>query len=187
MKKKKISGVLIYLFCFALGLLLYMNFSYTPLSNKVTSLNSEHSADAAQIQLYEQQSSQLSSLKAKIAELQSQLEKAKTNTAVTGENAAEDIGSACKAAGVVPKSISVGDEVVNKGKTSSTGKSLCSVPIDLEVSCNGTQLQILLNYFEKQSSGAYYVNTVSYKQEQGTSDVTLSLTLYYFSSQGAKG
>jgi hypothetical protein len=187
MKNKKISGVLIYLFCFALVLLLYMNFTFTPLNSKIAELDTKHAADTAQIQIYEQQTAKMGDLKDKIAKLQSQVEQADTNTAITANNEAEDIEAACKAAGIVPESVNMGDETADKSKTSSDGKSLCSVPIDLKAKCNGNQLQTLLAYFEKKSKGAYYVNKVSYTQGQDKPEVTLSLTLYYFSLQGTKG
>jgi hypothetical protein len=186
MKNLKISGVLIYLFCFVLVLLLYFNFVFTPLSGKVSSLDLAHSANATQMQTYDRQISKIEDLKKKIAEMQSQIQQANTTAAVTGKNVSEDIGAAFTAAGITPRDISVEDEVPDKTKTSSDGKPLCSVLIVLKTDCTQTQMQTILNYFENQSSGVYYVNTVAYNT-QDKLPYSLSLTLYYFGSKDTVG
>ncbi len=187
MKNMKISGVLLYLFAFALVLLLYFYYIFTPLTAKVAQLDTEHLQNAAQLQMYEQQIQKTDELKNKISAIQSELDSLNQSTAVTGKTAAEDIGAACKSAGILPVSIQVGNETADKTHTSSDGKTLCSVPVNLTAVCTGAQLQTLLNYFEKQSKGAYYVDTVTCLQQQDKTQTSLALTLYYFGSGGAKG
>jgi hypothetical protein len=183
MKNLKVSGVLVYLFCFVLVLLLYFNYVFTPLNGKITSLNSEHNTDTLQMQSYDRQIAKIDDLKNKIAGMRSQLEQANAKSGVTGKNAAEDINAAFTAAGIVPKSVSVGEETADKDKTSSDGKPLCSVLIDLKTDCTQAQMQTILDYFENRTSGVYYVNTVAYNA-QDTLPYSLNLTLYYFGSKG---
>ncbi len=187
MKKKKISGVLIYLFCCALVLLLYMNFVYTPLSKTIAQLDQRHSGIQEQISGYKLQEAQKDNLVSHIDELKSQIAKAEeAGDAVTAKNAEEDIGAACKAAGIDPKSLNLSEETEDKSKTNAQGKPLCSITADLEVTCTGAQLQTLLNYFEQESKGAYYVKSVSFKTNKDVSDASLSLLLYYFGAQETK-
>ena len=187
MKLLKISGVLLYLFCMVLAIMLYFNYVFTPLNSKIDLLDKEHTADTAQMHSYDQQILKMNDLQSKIAKMQSQLKQETTATTVTGKNVAEDIGAACTSAGIVPQAITVADEVIDKTKTSVTKKPLCSVIIDLQTNCTDTQLQGLLSYFENLSKGAYYVNTITDTKGKDKSVVNLSLTLYYFSSEGIKG
>jgi len=187
MKKQKISGVLIYLFAFALVLVLYFYYVFTPLTIKAAKLDAEHLQNTAQIEMYEQQIEKTDELKNKISELQSELDSLNQSEVVNGKNAAEDIGAAYKTAGITPAGIQVGDEVIDKTHTATDGRTLCSVSVNLTAQCDSAQLQKLLDYFEKQSKGAYYVNTVALTQQQDKTEASLTLTLYYFASEGTKG
>lgn len=186
MKSLKISGVLMYLFGLVVLLLLYFYLVFTPMTVQVAKLDAAHQQNTAQIQMYEQQNQQKDKLESKISELQSELDTLNQNANVNGNTVAEDIGKACEFAGIKPISIQVGDETVNKSKTSSSGQPLCSVPVNLEATCSETQVQNLLDYFENQSHGAYYVNTVNYAFGQKPSSAQFTLTLYYFGTGEAK-
>ncbi len=183
MKSRKVSGVLLYLLGLVLVLLLYFNFVFTPMNVKVAQLDAEHQKNTQQIQLYDRQMGKADELKNKIAEMQQELEQTGQSTAVNGKAVAEDIDAACRAAGIVPAGIQVNGETVVKNKTSWQGKPLCSVSVKLNAVCTNAQLTNLLHYFESQTKGAYYVNTVTRTQQQ--TDITL--TLYYFGAMGTKG
>lgn len=187
MKGLKISGVLLYLFGLVLVLLLYFYYVFTPLTGKVAQLDAEHTQNTAQLQMFEQQIQKKDELKNKISAMQSELDNLNRGTSVSGKNVAEDIGTACSSSGVTPDSIQVGNETVIKGKSSSNGDPLCSVIVNLQTVCTDAQLLQLLNYFEGQSKGAYFVNSVSYSWGQDKSLAGLTLTLYYFGSEAAKG
>lgn len=186
MKSVKISGVLLYLFGFVLILLLYVNYLFLPLNAKVTAMNTVHNEDIAQMQAYDEQISKIADLKQNIADSKTKLAKAAINTDVTGKTAAEDIGQALKFSGAAPQSITVGEETADKTKTSADGKTLCSVTVELKVQCTDAQLLQLLDYYEKQSKGVYYINTVNYDKSASTPTVSLTMTLYYFKSEGTK-
>jgi len=180
MKSIKISGVLLYLFGFVLVLLLYVNYVFLPLNNSVSVLNAAHVTDAAQIQAYDRQLNKISDLKQTIADAKVKLGKAESNTEVTGKTVAEDVAQAVKTAGVTLQSINVSPETTDKTKTASNGKPLRSVTVDLMISCNNPQLSQLLDYFENQSKGVYYINTVNMTRSSDKLTGNLTMTLYYF-------
>ncbi len=186
MNKKKSPVILIYLFCFLLTVLVYINFIYLPLNNQIAQLDQKHTDTVNQILYYEEQKSKRADIEKNIAELQSKIEQESTNATVTARTGAEDIDSACKAVGIVPKSVDMSEETVDTSKKTADGRLLSSVSVDLTVACNNEQLKNLLDYFENKSKGAYYVNHVSYKNGTTGSEIAINLTLSYFSAQEAK-
>lgn len=186
MKSRKISGVLVYLFALVVVLLLYFYFVFIPLSGKTAELDAAHEQNVTQLHVYEQQIQQEEQLKSKIDEMQAELNSLNPSTAINGQTVAEDIGKACDFAGFLPSDIQVGNETVINEKISSAGQTLCSVPVNLKATCTGTQLLDLLDYFEKQSQGAYYINTVNYTWGPGQFPAEFSLTLYYWNPGEAK-
>ncbi|MGX8700256.1 GspMb/PilO family protein [Caproiciproducens sp.] len=187
MKSIKVSGVLLYLFGFSLVLLLYVNYIFLPLNQKVADLNGEHLNNLEQLQTYELQSARSSDLRQKTDGLKTQLNEEKADPAVTGKNVAEDIGKIVGSSGVALKSINVGPEQAEKGKTAASGKQLSTVSVELNVLCTQTQLPALIGSFENGSEGVYFVNRVKYEgpDDAGKVDAVLTMTLYYFSG-GAK-
>lgn len=188
MKKGKVSGYLIYLLCLVLVLLLFFYLIYMPVSSDVAKLDAKHAQNMEQITVLNDEIANQKKIKDKIAELEAKLDAAKKSASVNGSQVAEDAAKAWSAAGITPQTIQVGDETVVKDKTTSDGRPLTTVPVNITVACSKEQLQKLLNYFEKQSPGCYYVNSVQYAQGTQKSDtltVNLSMTLYYFGA-GAK-
>lgn len=188
MKSVKVSGVLLYLFGFTLVLLLYVNYVFLPLNQKASALSSEHNADMRQTQSYELQSAQIDSLQQKVDKLKTELSTKQTDTAVTGKNVAEDVGKIVSSSGITMQSITVGEAQAEKAKSTSDGKLLQTVSVELNVLCTPAQLSQLTGYFEKQSKGAYYITHVSYTQgSEGSGKISavLTMTLYYF-SEGAE-
>ena len=183
MKKTKVSGVLIYLLALVLVLLLYFYTVYTPLTAKVGALDLEHARNTEQITQYEQLIPQKEAIQAKIDALQAELDTQKSTDSITGKTVAEDVAAACRAAGVTPLNVQVTAEVPVKGKTASGGKQLYSVPVSVAADCSREQVQKLVDYFEKQSPGGYYVDSAEWKQDAqhpGVYSLTLTMTLYYF-------
>ncbi|MBW7571552.1 hypothetical protein [Caproiciproducens faecalis] len=188
MKSIKVSGVLLYLFGFSLILLLYVNYVFLPLNQKVSTLNEEHLSNLELVQSYELQSARFSDLQQKIDGLKTQLNEEKADTTVTGKNVAEDIGKIVGSSGVTLKSINVGAEQAEKGKTAASGKQLYTASVELNVLCTQAQLPALIGYFEKESKGVYFVNHVKYtagSDNTGKVDAVLTMTLYYF-AEGVK-
>ncbi len=186
MNQKKSPVILIYLFCFLLTVLVYINFIYLPLNSQITQLDQKHTDTVNQILYYEEQKAKRADIEKNITELQSKIEQENTNATVTAKTGAEDIDSACKAAGIVPKSVNMSEESVDTNKKAEDGRPLSSVSVELTVACSNEQLKSLLDYFENKSKGAYYINHVSYKNGTTGSEISISMTLFYFSPQEAK-
>ena len=187
MKSVKVSGVLLYLFGLSLVLLLYINYVFLPLNQKVSALSREHLTDRGLIQSYELQPTQTDDLRQEINKLKTRLKEREADTALTGNSIAEDIGKIASSSGVTLKSISVGEEQAVKGKTAAGGKQLYTVSVELNVLCTPSQLPALAGYFENRSKGVYCIDRVKYTTdtaEAGKLNASLTMTLYYF-SEGA--
>lgn len=181
MNSKKVSGILLYLLGFVLILLLYVNFVFLPISQKLTALDSEHEENVVQTMAFDRQTVQIDDLRQNVEKLKSQLEKADCGTDITGKNIAEDIGKILSSTGVEFESVTVGEETPVKGKTASDGSTLESIAVELKILCTGDQLTDLLGSIEKQSKGVYQIHTVSFAPEAGKYSANLNLSLYYFS------
>lgn len=187
MKKKKFSSILIYLFCCALVLLTYMSYVYTPLSKTINELDQKHNQIQAQINEYQLQAAQKDKLVSHIQELKTQVEASQNaEDAITDKNVEEDIETACKTAGVNIQSLNLSTQSAEESKTSEEGRPLLSLTIDLQITCTEAQLQQVLNYFEQESKGAYYVNHVSLRKDASVPNAMLSMSLYYFAAQETK-
>ena len=189
MKKKKVSASLIYLLCLVLVLLIYTYAVYLPLSSRNADLDAQHAQNQIQIDHYRDQLSKTKALTDKIAALQAKLDAAKKDAPTDGSRIAEDVSKACGAVGIIPQEVQAGDETAASAQPASgSANRLMTVPVTVRAVCTQEQARQLLNYFEKQSSGCYYADSVQYAQNKQKTDlytVTLTLTLYYFGT-GAK-
>lgn len=188
MKKKKVSASLIYLLCLVLVLLIYTYAVYLPLSSRNAELDAQHAQNQVQMDHYRDQLSKAKALTDKIAALQEKLDASKKNVPTDGSRIAEDVSKACGAVGIIPQEVQAGSEAAASAQPSGSTNRLMTVPVTVRAVCSQEQAWQLLNYFEKQSSGCYYVDSVQFAQNQQKKDVytvTLSLTLYYFGT-GAK-
>lgn len=187
MKNGKVSGIVLYLFGLVLVLLVYYYFFFIPQSAKMKDLDSRHTQAAAQLESYDKQLSKLDELKSRVQALQAEVDNGSLKSAVTAQNAAEDIAAGCRSAGVLPSSVQTGGENADKNRLSSDGKPLCSVSVTLALQCSNEQLLSLLNYFENTSQGAYYVEKSSWTNN-GTNQQTaaVTMTLYYFGAAEVK-
>lgn len=157
-----------------------MNFVYSPLKEKGATLDTEHILNTTQINLYNQQIRDIKTLKKNVEEKTAKLPSAQFSTSVNGNNVAEDVGKAFDTVGINITSIAVLDEKLSEGKTLVEKRNLYSVSLNIVVDCKKEDLLLLLNYFEKQTKGIYYVNNVNYKNEKGEEKTEITMTLYYF-------
>lgn len=188
MKKKKTSGFLIYLLCLAAVLLGYFYAVYLPLSVRNAQLDAQHAQNSDRIKTYREEIVGTKAINDKITELQGKLNAAKKDAPIGGGQIAEDAAKAWSAAGITPQEIQTGSEAAVKNQSVSGKGQLMTVPVNIRAVCTEEQMQKLLDYFEKQSAGCYYVNSVQYTQspQKGSSvSLNLSMTLYYFGT-GAK-
>lgn len=187
MKSLKVSGIVFYLFGLVLALLLYYYLFFIPQSAAVKELDLLHTQRAEQIEEYNAQLAGLDELKTRVGSLREQVENGSLKNAVTAQNVSEDVAAACAAAGVTPSSVQTGGENVDPNHLSSDGKPLCSVSVNLALSCPNDRLLALLNYFETTSPGAYYVEKADWKNGgAGQQTAAVTMTLYYFGSVANK-
>lgn len=186
MKKRKISGFLLYLLLLVAILLLYFNYLFLPLGQKISVLATQHLADEAQLEAYDDDLRNMDRLRARTSELERTLSGQKADRPLTGEEIADDLIEGFGAAGIRPSNIQVGEQAAKGGAKSSDGRSLCAVPVTLSFSCSAEQLNRFLRYCEQQSRGAYHVEKGSASAQDKTLSVSLSLSLYYFGTAPAK-
>ena len=187
MKKNKVSGFLIYLLCLAAVLLGYFYAVYLPVSARNAQLDAQHTQNSDRIKTYREEIVGTKAINDNIAELQGKLDAAKKSAPIGGGQIAEDAAKAWSAAGITPQEIQTGSEAAVKNQPASGKGQLMTVPVSIRAVCTQEQMQKLLDYFEKQSAGCYYVNSVQYTQNpQKGSPLTLnlSMTLYYFGAGG---
>lgn len=182
MKSFRISGIVVYLLAFVVAALLYFNYMYIPMSAQIDKLNLEHTRDMAQISQYEMQLSRIDSLRANVAELDEKLQKARENSFVQPGETGDDVDKAFQACGLQPTSVSVSDVAEDtSGVVSSEGQPLCRLTVSLSFQSDVPRLLSLLDYFENQSQGAYFVDSLSQSAgEDGALTVSLAMTLYFF-------
>lgn len=183
MKNKRISGFLIYLLLLVVALLIYFNFVYVPISEKNTQMEQTHLQNTQQIQYFENMITQGNAMRKDITVLQEKLKSSEQKNSITSSKAADDVDTACKTAGITPSKVELQNPAAVAGKISSEKEQLYSVDVSIGTMCTVPQLQKLLDYFEKQSAGAYYVNQVQFTpsgKDASTVSVNLSLSLYYF-------
>lgn len=187
MKKKKVSGFLIYLLCLAAVLLGYFYAVYLPLSARNTQLDAQHAQNEDRIKTYQEEIVGTKAINDKITEFQKKLDSSKKDAPIGGTQIAEDAAKAWTAVGITPQEIQTGDETAVKNQPASGKGQLMTVPVNIRAVCTQEQMQKLLDYFEKQSSGCYYINSVQCAQNMKGNliSLNLSLTLYYFGT-GAK-
>ncbi len=187
MKKLKFSYFTIYLGCLLAVSLLFYVYGYQPINAQTNTLNTQHQINLAQIARNEAYANNLNGLKADTAKLTATLAEKKKVSPVSGSAIADDVNAGLKKASIEPTSVTLDKEAAVSGsKPSSNSKTLCAVPIKLSFRCTSLQLKALLSYYENSSTGAYYVNTVSYTKDQKNGDlfsVNLSMSIYYFTNQ----
>lgn len=186
MKKLKFSYFTIYLGCLLAVSLLFYVYGYQPINAQTNTLNTQHQINLAQIARNEAYTSNLNGLKADTAKLTATLAEKKKASPVSGSAIADDVNAGLKKASIEPTSVTLDKETAVSGSKPSNGKTLCAVPIKLSFHCSSLQLKTLLSYYENSSTGAYYVNNVSYTKDQKNGDlfsINLSMSIYYFINQ----
>jgi Tfp pilus assembly protein PilO len=186
-QSKKISGVLICVLAVAFVLSLYYATIYNNLSQKVSSLELQHSENVQELSMYQSLILKKAQTKAEIADLQAKVKQYSESEETPESEIAPDIQHGLTVAGVTALNLSV-EEPSQAGKTDS-GKNLWKVPISLMTKCTQDELTALLHYFEKESKIAYTVDTVAVTagQEHWGSvkdTVTVTMTANYLTQAG---
>lgn len=185
-KKVNVTYLLIYFICLIALCIMYFVYLYQPWTNQISELNKQHLTNTAQINEYNLKVQRQNQTKADIEKVKQQLANKKKFAPLSGRKLPADINDGLKNAGITPISIAVGEEIKSPGNEVSSEK----IPMFLSIvtmsfSCNEKQLTDLLHYYEKSSTGVYYVTSLTYAPVPKTNNLAVSLvmTSYYFGSQ----
>lgn len=134
-----------------------------PFSEKLPELNKQHEQDASQLQVYEEAYANRVSLADNVSSMKAKYEKDSQDLFINATKSPQDIMAMISACKVTPTTYNVSEQTVDsKGRTSSSGDPLYSTNISLSFdTLDETQIATVLDYFEAQSEGAYYIDNIS--------------------------
>lgn len=167
-----------YIFGIIAIVLLAIIFIFTvqvPFSKAQPELEKQHQSDASQLKIYQDAYADRVNLASRVSSMKAQYEKDSKELFVNATKSPEDIMKMLNSSKVLPTTYSVSEQVVDdKGRSSSSGEPLYSTNISISFdSLDETQLLTVLDYFESQSEGAYYINNLSVTSiEKNNADTT---------------
>lgn len=134
-----------------------------PFSSKQPELERQHQSDASQLKIYQDAYADRENLAARVSSMKAQYEKDSKDLFVNATKSPQDIMDMINASKVQPTTYSVSEQTIDKkGRQSSSGEPLYSTNISIVFnSLDETQIGTVLDYFEAQSEGAYYIDHVS--------------------------
>lgn len=182
MKTRKASFFFWYLLALAVLLLAYFYLAFPKLSSAAAQRNAEHENNLRLIRIYSDARANLSRLQSENSGLETQIAAAREHTPAP-EDIAGDLDKALAAEGLRAQQISVSDSAPVSGsgaRKSSSGGTLSSVGITLELQCTPQQLERLLTGFD--GKRGYYVSSLEWQENSsgGAIGVSLGLSLYYY-------
>lgn len=155
-----------YIFGIIAIVLLAIIFIFTvqvPFSKAQPELEKQHQSDASQLKIYQDAYADRVNLASRVSSMKAQYEKDSKELFVNATKSPEDIMKMLNSSKVLPTTYSVSEQVVDdKGRSSSSGEPLYSTNISISFdSLDETQLLTVLDYFESQSEGAYYIDRLT--------------------------
>ncbi|MFR7819220.1 hypothetical protein [Candidatus Pseudoruminococcus sp.] len=134
-----------------------------PFMSKQPELEKQHQADASQLKIYQDAYADRENLAARVSSMKAQYEKDSKDLFINATKSPQDIMDMINASKVMPTTYSVSEQTIDsKGRQSSSGEPLYSTNISIVFnSLDETQIGTVLDYFEAQSEGAYYIGNVS--------------------------
>lgn len=147
-----------------------------PFLNKQPELERQHQSDASQLKIYQDAYADRENLAARVSSMKTQYEKDSQELFINATKSPQDIMDMISASKVQPTTYSVSEQTIDeKGRQSSSGEPLYSTNISITFnSLDETQIGTVLDYFEAQSEGAYYIDNVSISaiEKDTSSDTT---------------
>lgn len=139
-----------------------------PFMQKQPELEKQHQADASQLKIYQDAYADRENLAARVSSMKAQYEKDSEELFINATKSPQDIMDMINASKVRPTTYSVSEQTVDpKGRTSSSGEPLYSTNISIVFdSIDETQIATVLDYFEAQSEGAYYIDNINIAAEK---------------------
>lgn len=168
----------------------------SPFSQKIDKYNADHESAQSKIAMFEDYLARAEEVEAKIEEMKEQYNEESKKLFVNATQTPNDIREMVNKLNIKPSSVSVSEgSVDSQGRVSSTGDNLyvTSVSINFE----GTEADLLstLDYFELESDGSYYVESLSVSEADTSStngktvsvtssekkyNISMALSLYFF-------
>jgi len=166
----------------------------SPFSKKIDKYNADHESAVSQIALYEDYLARATEVEAKIAQMKEEYNEESKKLFVNATQTPADIREMVNKLDLIPTNVAVTEGVTDSaGRKSSTGDPLYVTKVTIRF--DGTEADLLstLDYFELESDGSYYVETlsvtpiddstqtgVSKAQSNTKFSISLTLSLYFF-------
>lgn len=171
----------------------------SPFSKKIDKYNADHESAVSQIAMYEDYLARATEVEANIAKMKEEYNEESKKLFVNATQTPNDIREMVNKLDLIPNSVSVTEGSVDgQGRKSSTGDPLYVTRVNIRF--DGTEADLLstLDYFELESDGSYYVESLSVVpireetavqtasskattvQSDNRYSIALSLSLYFF-------
>lgn len=190
---KRIPKYVFALVAIVLLLALFIPLVLMPYLNQKPIMDAKHTEAQATLRLYDMKLQNIENYRGQVNDLKIRWDQLETLMFVDAKDTANDLNQMFQSLGVTPSSISVSDEAqAVEAAQSSTGAPLFSTNISLSFVTSREKLLRVVNYFEDQSAGSYYISGLSMstvtqsggsgKQvvSAGDLNVSMSISLYYF-------
>lgn len=198
MMGKKKPKYIFALVAIVLLLVLFIPLVLMPYLNQKPAMDAKHMKAQTTLRLYDMKQNNIENYRGQVNDLKIRWDQLETLMFVDAKDTANDLNQMFQSLDVTPSSISVSDEVqAVEAAQSSTGAPLYSTNISLSFVASKEKLLRVLNYFEGQSAGSYYINGVSMSTVTQTAgsgkqvvtvgdlSVSMSISLYYYRQGGA--
>lgn len=193
MMVKRIPKYVFALVAIVLLLALFIPLVLMPYLSQKPVMDAKHTEAQATLRLYDMKLQNIENYRGQVNDLKIRWDQLETLMFVDAKDTANDLNQMFQSLGVTPSSISVSDEAqAVEAAQSSTGAPLFSTNISLSFVTSREKLLRVINYFEDQSAGSYYISGLSMstvtqnggsgKQvvSAGDLNVSMSISLYYF-------
>ncbi len=193
MMGKKIPKYVFALVAIVLLLVLFVPLVLMPYLNQKPAMDAKHIEAQTTLRLYDMKLQNIENYRGQVNDLKIRWDQLETLMFVDAKDTANDLNQMFQSLDVTPSSISVSDEAqAVEAAQSSTGAPLFSTNISLSFVASREKLLRVINYFEDQSAGSYYISGLSMstvtqgsgsgrqKVSAGDLNVSMSISLYYF-------
>ncbi len=166
-----------------------------PFAQKIDKYNADHESAQSQITMYENYLSRAEEVEAYIAEMKEKYNEESKKLFVNATQSPADIQEMVHQLNIQLDNVSVNEGGIDgAGRTSSTGDPLYVTNVNMNFSGTQADLLSILDYFELESDGSYYVENLSVSPQDAAEtsgasrttvtdqkySITLGLSLYFF-------
>lgn len=166
-----------------------------PFSKKIDKYNSDHESAQSKIAMFEDYLARADEVEAKIESMKEQYNEESKKLFVNATQTPADIRSMVNQLNISPNSVSVSEGSIDgQGRKSSTGDPLYVTRVTLNFEGTEADLLSTLDYFELESDGSYYVETLNVVEVKNQTsktaasvassdkryNISMVLSLYFF-------